>query len=81
MLHDWAVSVDEQAETNEAKKIGKTPPHWSEKEYWTRERFPSIKKAFQDFGDERHQKTSLEDVGYSFEQWKRHKAQEDKKMP
>ncbi|EME39469.1 flavin-dependent monooxygenase-like protein [Dothistroma septosporum NZE10] len=80
MLHDWAVSVDGQVETNEPKKMGKTPPRWGEKEFWTRERFPSIKKAFQNFGEQRHQKRGLEDVGYSFEQWKKEKADTDKRL-
>lgn len=80
MLHDWAVSVDDQSQADGVKKIGKTPPRWGEKEYWTRERFPSIKKAFQDLADERHQRTSLEDVGYNFEKWKQEKAEEDKKL-
>lgn len=72
-LHDWALSVD-----GEGKTVGKAPPYWGEKEYWTRERFPAIKKAFQDWGEERQTQRTLEDVGYSFEQWKAEKSQEQK---
>ncbi|KAF2159044.1 hypothetical protein M409DRAFT_71290 [Zasmidium cellare ATCC 36951] len=63
-LHDWALQADAGG-----KVVGKTPPYWREKDYWTREQFPAIKKAFQEFGDERHNKRTLEDVGFSFEQW------------
>lgn len=73
MLHDWAVSAD-----GEGKSVGKTPPYWNEKQYWTRERFPAIKKAFQECGEERHSKRTLEDVGYSFDEWKAEKAKEQK---
>jgi cation diffusion facilitator CzcD-associated flavoprotein CzcO len=60
--------------------IGKESPYWGEKEYWTRERFPAIKKAFQSHGEERHSKRSLEDVGFDYEQWKREKIDEAKRM-
>lgn len=68
MLHDWATSVD-----SAGSGVGKTPPKWGEKEYWTRERFPNIKKAFHDLGEARHQATRLEDVGYDFDKWKQEK--------
>ncbi|OQO07516.1 hypothetical protein B0A48_07213 [Cryoendolithus antarcticus] len=45
---------------------GKEPPYWTEREYWMRERFPAIKKAFQDFGEARHSKRTLADVGFVF---------------
>lgn len=60
--------------------IGKEPPYWGEREYWMRERFPAIKKAFQTFGDERHTKRTLEDVGFSFEAWKREQAEEGRQL-
>ncbi|KAF7192625.1 Thiol-specific monooxygenase [Pseudocercospora fuligena] len=76
MLHDWAVSVDETKEgVNGA--VGKTPPYWSEKQYWIRERFPNIKKAFNDLGEARHKTRRLEDVGYDFEAWRREKEKEE----
>lgn len=59
---------------------GGTPPHWSEKEYWMRERFPQIKAAFQGFGDQRHDKRRLEDVGFDFAAWKREQIAGDKRM-
>ncbi|KAK5173337.1 monooxygenase [Saxophila tyrrhenica] len=50
--------------------VRKEPPYWTEKEYWTRERFPEIKKAFQAFDEERHTKRSLEEVGFDFAKYK-----------
>lgn len=64
-MYAWAVSADGE------NTVGKTPPFWGEKEYWTRERFPAIKKTFQSFGDERHQKRTLKSAGFDFDAWKR----------
>ncbi|KAK1074927.1 monooxygenase [Friedmanniomyces endolithicus] len=78
-LHDWAVSADglgqdvarpDEAGSGAVVRRGKTPPYWGEKEYWMRERFPVIKKAFQDMGEERHRKRTLQDVGFDYEEWK-----------
>ncbi|KAK0948802.1 monooxygenase, partial [Friedmanniomyces endolithicus] len=78
-LHDWAVSADGEGEVvtpsdepsrGVVVRRGKTPPYWGEKEYWMRERFPAIKKAFQDMGEERHRKRTLQDVGFDYEEWK-----------
>jgi cation diffusion facilitator CzcD-associated flavoprotein CzcO len=69
MLHDWALSADDEP-------CGRKPPYWGEKEYWTRERFPAIKKAFQALGEDRHEVRSLTEVGFDFEQWKREKDDE-----
>ncbi|TKA77702.1 hypothetical protein B0A55_04011 [Friedmanniomyces simplex] len=75
MLHDWSVSADGEgldAPANGAVvKRGKTPPYWGEKEYWMRERFPAIKKAFQDLGEERHSIRTLPEVGFEYEEWKK----------
>lgn len=73
-LHDWACEVDAETEiVSEMKKTasrGKTPPRWSELQYWTRERFPDIKRAFQSYGEARHSKRSLKDVGFDYDAWK-----------
>jgi len=60
--------------------VGKEPPYWGEKEYWTRERFPAIKKAFQALGEDRHKIRSLREVGFDFEEWKREKESEGKQL-
>jgi cation diffusion facilitator CzcD-associated flavoprotein CzcO len=72
MMRDWALSAE-----GEDGVVGKQPPHWGEKEFWTRERFPAIKKAFQGFGEERHEVRTLAEVGFDFEAWKE-KDREDK---
>ena len=59
---------------------GKEPPYWAEREYWMRERFPAIKKAFQSFGEERDTKRTIEDVGFDFEEWKRERIEEGRKL-
>ena len=64
----------------DCQTVGKEPPYWGEKEYWTRERFPAIKKAFQSFGEDRYSKRTLEDVGFSFEQWREEKIEETKRL-
>lgn len=56
-----SVSVDRRPSMGE--DASKEPPYWGEQEYWTREQFPAIKKVFQSFGEERHEKRTLQDVG------------------
>lgn len=65
-LHDWAMSAQQQQQ----QEVGKAPPVCGEKLYWIRERFPSIKKAFADCGEKRHQVRFLEEIGYDFLKWK-----------
>ncbi|CAK4012685.1 flavin-dependent monooxygenase [Lecanosticta acicola] len=79
LLHDWAGSADERV-LQDGLEVGKTPPYWSEREHWMRERFAAIKKAFQEFGEERHHKRTLDDVGYSFDKWHAERAQEQSEL-
>lgn len=86
MCYGWAISADGEGMTAHEfingtldREKGKEPPYWGEKEYWTRERFPAIKKAFQDYGEARHDKRTVEDVGFDFEQWKK-KNKDDKRL-
>lgn len=51
---------------------GKEAPFWGEKEKWTRERFPLIKKASQALGSRRSQVKSLSELGFAFEDQKAH---------
>ena len=69
-----------RATTASHERIGKEPPYWGDKEYWTRERFPAIKKAYQSFGEGRQSKRTLEDVGFSFEAWKEEKIEEARQL-
>lgn len=68
-LHDWAMGA-ERMSGPENDGRGKEPPYWAGKERWVRQRFPAIKKAFQDKGEERHQIRSIEELGVDFERWK-----------
>lgn len=83
MLHDWATAAevgkvdsaglhprgDEQPADYAEPSVGKRPPYWGEREYWTRERFPAIKKAFQALGEGRHGIRTLKEVGFDFAEW------------
>jgi len=71
---------EDASDTSKGETIGRDPPYWGEKEYWTRERFPAIKKAFQALGEDRHKVQSLPEVGFDFEEWKREKENESKKL-
>ncbi|KAK5999894.1 hypothetical protein QM012_004982 [Aureobasidium pullulans] len=73
-MYDWSMSAPD-AETK-----GKRPPHWGEKQYWMREKFPEIKKAFQDHGEGRHQVRTLEELGFDFEKMKKESAVEQKSL-
>lgn len=85
MMHDWALQADDasganhwgtESKTKPQPVVGKPPPYWGEKEYWTRERFPAIKKAFQGLGEKRHEVRTLPEVGFDFEGWKAERERE-----
>jgi cation diffusion facilitator CzcD-associated flavoprotein CzcO len=66
MLYDWAVSANPRvALENDGK--GKLPKRWGEWEYWARERFPAIRRAFVERGEERVKVKTLEEIGFDFE--------------
>lgn len=73
-MYDWAMSAPD------ADTVGKKPPRWGEKQYWMRERFPAIKKAFQDRGDARHKVKTLEELGFDFEEYMEQKRIESKSV-
>ena len=47
--------------------IGKTRPKWGKREFWIRERFTDIRKAFLARGEERHGVKTLEELGFRFD--------------
>ena len=59
---DWASKARE-------KQCGKIPPKWSQQEYWARERFPAIKRAFAEKGEGRHKIKTLEEAGFDYGAW------------
>lgn len=57
---DWVLQATESVH-------GKTPPKWSEKETWQRKRFPLIKKAFAERGENRRFVKSVQELGFEYE--------------
>ncbi|QIW96781.1 hypothetical protein AMS68_002299 [Peltaster fructicola] len=67
-LHDWAVSDPRQdGSPGKSRQFLKTPPYWTEEDYWVREQFPAIKKSFQSLGEGRHSVRTLHEIGFDFE--------------
>ncbi|KAF2851956.1 flavin dependent monooxygenase-like protein [Plenodomus tracheiphilus IPT5] len=65
MLSRWALSASpRQGLDNDGK--GKIPPLWGEWDFWCRENFPAIRRAFGQLGDKRKTVTSIEEVGFDF---------------
>lgn len=60
---DWA---------RQAKPIvdGKLPKPWNDGDYWARERFPAIKKAFAKRGEGRKGVQTMEELGFDYAKWK-----------
>jgi cation diffusion facilitator CzcD-associated flavoprotein CzcO len=78
-MSHWALSAPpKEGLENDGK--GKIPPIWGEWEFWCRENFPAIRRAFGEFGEKRHQIKSVEEVGFSFEDFKKEKAKSEGKM-
>lgn len=78
-LAEWALSAPRR-EGLENEGQGMVPPVWGEWEFWCRENFPAIRQAFGKLGNKRFETRTLEEVGFSFEEYKRRKAQEDGKL-
>lgn len=74
-LYDWAVAAPPDRERGlENDGVGKLGIRWDEKAYWARERFPAIRKAYQNRGAERFKVRSIEGLGFDFERWKTEQA-------
>ncbi|CAI6308091.1 unnamed protein product [Periconia digitata] len=71
-MSDWALSAPPR-EGLENEGQGKIPPRWGEYEFWCRENFPSIRKAFMAFGEERTNVTELADVAFGYNDFLEHK--------
>lgn len=68
-LYDWASEAKTQSGLDNEGK-GKLGVRWGEKEKWMRERFPDIKKAFLNKGNDRHSIRNLKELGFDFNTWK-----------
>lgn len=54
---------------------GKMPPLWGEWEFWCRENFPAIRRAFGALGEKRHAVRSIEEVGFDYQEHVRQKRE------
>lgn len=78
-LSHWAMSAQvKEGLENDGK--GKAPPIWGEWQMWCRAQFPAIRRAFTALEEERKECRTLEEAGFSFEEWKKEKEKEDKDM-
>jgi cation diffusion facilitator CzcD-associated flavoprotein CzcO len=77
-LGRWAeeATLNDDLENNGRGKVG---PKWGEWEFWCRENFPAIRRAFGERGEERFSIRKLEELGFSFEKHKQTKEKEDGK--
>jgi cation diffusion facilitator CzcD-associated flavoprotein CzcO len=78
-MSNWALSAPpKEGLENDGK--GKTPPVWGEWAFWCRENFPAIRRAFGELGEKRHRIKTIDEVGFSFEDFKKEKDRNDGKM-
>lgn len=78
-LSKWAlIAPRKEGLDNEGQ--GMIPPVWGEWEFWCRENFPAIRQAFGKLGEKRFQTRTLDEVGFSYEEYKKEKAKEDGKL-
>jgi cation diffusion facilitator CzcD-associated flavoprotein CzcO len=75
----WALSAPPKEGLDNNGK-GKVPPIWGEWEFWARENFPAIRRAFGEMGEKRYKVRGIGEVGFSFEEWKEEKAKGEGKM-
>ncbi|KAF7166777.1 hypothetical protein CNMCM5623_000284 [Aspergillus felis] len=69
-LHDWAdMARTRQGLTNNGH--GKQCNYWGKKQRWMRQKFPEIRRAFVEKGEERHKIKSIAELGFDYdEDWK-----------
>ncbi|KAJ4373438.1 monooxygenase [Didymella sp. IMI 355093] len=78
-LSKWALSAPRKQDL-ENDGQGMVPPVWGDWEFWCRENFPAIRQAFGKLGEKRFTTRTLEEVGFSYEDYKKKRAQEEGKM-
>ena len=77
-LSSWALRASGK-EGLENNGQGKMPPVWGEWEFWCRENFPAIRQAFGKLGNRRFETRTLEEVGFSYDEYKK-KLNRDEKL-
>jgi cation diffusion facilitator CzcD-associated flavoprotein CzcO len=68
---DWAARATPRDGLEDGGR-GKLPHRWGPWEYWARENFPAIRKAFVERGEGRKHVTTLEEIGFNFDKDKAH---------
>lgn len=57
--------------TSAGQGVGKDLPHvWDESEYWYRSQMAAIKKAYADLREEKHDVTTLKQLGFDYQKHK-----------
>ena len=74
----WALSA-KRKEGLENDGRGKVPPIWGDWQFWCRENFPAIRRAFGNLGCDRFNVQSIEEVGFSYEEYLKKKEEEEMK--
>jgi cation diffusion facilitator CzcD-associated flavoprotein CzcO len=65
LMYDWAAGAALRNDLEDGGR-GKLPHRWGLWEYWARENFPAIRKAFVQKSEERKHVTTLEEIGFYF---------------
>lgn len=80
-LYDWARAAPSDPGSGLVNDgVGKVGTRWNEKICWAREKFPAIRKAYQNRGSERVKVRTIEELGFNFEEWKREQELGSKKL-
>lgn len=78
MLYDWASSATPRKGLGN-EGMGLMGTRWNDKSRWMRSRFPAIKKAYAERGENRVFVRTVEELGFDYEKWKdsQEKSDED----
>jgi cation diffusion facilitator CzcD-associated flavoprotein CzcO len=76
LMYDWAAGAIPRHGLEDGGR-GKLPHRWGPWEYWARENFPAIRKAFVERGENRKHVTTLEEIGFHFDKDKAHSNASD----
>lgn len=69
-LYTWAASARKKDGLPNGGQ-GKLGSHWDERHVWLRSRFPDIKAAYAGLRPDRFQVTTIEQLGFDYDQWRR----------
>lgn len=78
-LYDWALKAKKRKGLV-GDGVGKLGTRWNERDVWMRSKFPEIKGAFLARGEDRFRVTTIEELGFDFNQWRRRAEDKDLQM-